>query len=306
MSESNVLTFTCKEQTMKPDGELVTGEEKVFAVRRPSGDIQREGQKVYNRAFRDAVTSGCILRAKLEDFMRDQGMWDDEKQTQVENLNRKISDAERKIRAGGFEYDDAVRLAKENRKTRLKLRGLVSDRTDLDVNTAEGQADNSRFNYFVSACLVYNDTQKPVFRDLDHYLAQSATEQAAIGATKLAQMIYGISDDFEAQYEENKFLREFGLIDDKNRFVNEDGDLVDEDGRLINEDGHFILKDGTLCDMDQNPLDEDGNYIVERKPFLRNGKPIEPPKKKEEPVDEIGPPEDDQADPNEPVEEATA
>jgi hypothetical protein len=272
---------------MQPDGEITTGEEKVFSVRRPTGDVQREGQKVYNRAFRDAVTSGCILRAKLEEFMRDQGMWNDEKAQKLEALNRQISEVERRLQSGGFEVDEAIEIAKKNRKRRAELRKLVSDRTELDVNTAEGQADNARFNYFVSACLVYNDTQKPVFRDLDHYLSQSATEQAALGATKLAQMIYGVSDDFEAKYEENKFLREFGLIDSKNRFINEEGHLVDEDNRLINEDGHYVLADESLCDKDGNPIDEDGNYIVERKPFLRNGKPVEVPNKDEEPEPDL-------------------
>ena len=275
------VVFKCKEQKILPDGALETLGEREFAVRRPTGEQQREGQKVYNRAFTDAISSGCILRARLDEFMRDQGMWDDAKQTQLSELNRKINQGELRLKAGGFEFDEAVKLAKDMRKWRMELRELVANRTELDVNTAEGQADNARFNYFVSVCLVYNDTQKPVFSSLEDYLSQSATEQAVIGATKLAEMLYGLSDDFESQYAENEFLREFGLVDEKNRFINEKGQLVDSEGRLINEDGHYILEDGTLCDIDGNPMDENGNYIVERKPFLKNGKPIEPPQKTE-------------------------
>jgi len=273
------VVFKCKEQRMLPDGTLQTLEEREFAVRKPTGEHQREGQKVYNRAFTDAVSSGCILRAKLDEFMREQGMWNDKKQTQLTELNRKINNGERRLQAGGFEFDEAVKLAKDIKKWRAELRELVANRTELDINTAEGQADNARFNYFVSVCLVYNDTQKPVFNSLEDYLSQSATEQAVIGATKLAQILYGISEDFESKYAENEFLRDFGLIDEKNRFINDKGQLVDAEGRLINEDGHYILEDGTLCDIDGNPMDEDGNYIVERKPFLRNGEPIEPPNK---------------------------
>lgn len=276
-----MLSFTCKEQRVQEDGSIIDGEVKTFAVNKPNSLHQREGQKVYNRAFADAVASGCILRTKLEDFMRSQGVWDDAKQIELRELTQQINSAELRLRTGGFEFDEAVTLAKRVRQLRNNVRDLVATRTDLDVNTAEGQADNARFNYYISVCLVYNDTQKPVFKDMDDYLSQAATEQAAIGAAKLAQILYGLSEDFESKQVENQFLREFGLIDERNRYINSDGHLVDSSGKLINEDGHYVLPDGALCDVNGNPMNDSGDYIVERKPFVKDGKPIEPPKAKE-------------------------
>ena len=37
-------------------------------------------------------------------------------------------------------------------KTQRDMRDLISVRTSLDNHSAEGQADNARFNYLVSAC----------------------------------------------------------------------------------------------------------------------------------------------------------
>lgn len=270
-----LVVFTCKEESYDKDGNIVIGEEKEYCVRKPNAKQLRDGQKVYNRAFSEAISSGCILRSKLEDFMRRQNLWDDEKQAELTSLNKEIISIEHQLTAGGIEFDQAVAIAKKNRRLRTQLRNLLSARTDLDSNTAEGQADNERFNYYVSVCLVYNNTQQPVFKSLDEYVENASTEQAVTGATKLAQMIYDISDDFESRFPENKFFREFGLTDDKNRFIDEQGRLVSPDGKLIDEEGNYITEGGDICDPEGNLLDKDGNYLVERKPFLRNGQPVE-------------------------------
>lgn len=272
------ITFTCKPQFVSPDGTFKQSDTEVtFALRRPTADEQRQAATIYNRTWADAIKSGALLRAKLEDFMEEQGLWDDSVKAKIADIQKEIAHYEDRIEAGGFEFDDAVKLAIKVRQLRDKLRKLVSKRTELDNVTAEGQADNARFNYYVSVCLVYNDTQKSVFSSLEDYNNNASTIQAALGASKFAQMMYGLQENYEAQLPENKFLIEYGLLDDKNRLVNEDGHLIDDDGKLINEDGHYVLPDGRLCDIDGRPMDDQGEYITsERKPFTRNGQPVEP------------------------------
>ena len=158
----------------------------------------------------------------------------------------------------------------------MKLRNLISERMDLDVHTAEGQADNARFNYWVSVCLVYNDSKKPVFSSLEDYLNNSDKDYASEGASKMAELVYNLNSDFENSLEENEFLREFGLVDDKNRLIDNQGRLVDRTGRLVNEEGYYINESGDRVDFDGNLLDENGQYKVERKPFLDDdGNPVE-------------------------------
>lgn len=282
MTKKNILVFSCKEQIIDEEGRIVdTGSVNEYCVRKPNSNQQKEGQKVYNRAFKEALDSGCILRIKLDDFMREQKIWDDSKQEKLMTLNKQITARERKLQAGGFDFDEAVKLAKETRDLRDDLRELVADRTDLDVNTAEGQADNARFNYLLSVCLVYNDTQQPVFNSMDDYLEKAGTRQATTGAEKFAQLWYNLDEDHEGKYEEVKFMREYGIMNNNNHFINENGDLVDSDGRLVNEEGHYILSDGSLCDIDGNPMDENGNYIIEeKKPFTKDGKVVQPKKLK--------------------------
>ena len=282
----NIIVFTCKEQVINEKTGIIedTGKTVEYCVRKPSVAQQKDGQKIYNQTFRDALSSGCILRIKLEDFMREQNVWDDDKQQRLIALNRDINAGERKLRAGGFDFDEATALAKRMRGLRADLRELISDRTELDVNTAEGQADNQRFNYLISVCLVYNDTQQPVFSSLDDYTQNAGTEQAALGAEKFAQLWYNLDEDYEAKYEEIKFMREYGIINKNNHLINEDGELVDFEGRLVDENGRYITKNGDLCDRDGNLVDEEGNLLVEKKPFTRNGKVVEPRVKVEDTV----------------------
>ena len=99
--------------------------------------------------------------------MQQQGLWDDGKQKEFTDLQTKTMGAEQRLAKGGFKLSEAKLLSLELRHLRDQMRQLISTRSELDIHTAEGQADNQRFNYWVSVCLVYNNTKKPVFKDLD-------------------------------------------------------------------------------------------------------------------------------------------
>lgn len=272
-----------KESTAKLKA-TIDGTEHELLVKLPTAEQQREGMRVYNRSFADAAGSGAMLRIELEDFMRKRKLWNDEKQQELADLQTKVNHGQKRIKDGGFDFEEAIELAKSIRKWRMEIRELISERTEMDTVTAEGQADNARFNYYVSCCLVYNDSGKPVFKDMEDYNNNAATDHAAAAATKLARLMYGLAEDYESSLEENEFLKEFGLVDEKNRFVNSEGKLVNEKGDLINEEGRRINDKNELIDDEGNVIDEKGRYVVKnRKPFLgKDGKPMTPPKKKEE------------------------
>lgn len=259
---------------------VIDGKTQEFRVRSPNLNDNREAQKVYNTTFNDAVQSNAILRDKLNDFMKQQGLWDDAKEAELTSLQKEILEGERALAKGGIKLSQARQLAIEMRQKRVAQRELLSTRTSLDSNTAEGQADNARFNYLVSACLVYNDTGKPYFKDLADYL-NSATKPVSIeAASRLASMMYGLDSNFEDTLPENKFLKSYGFVDEKLRLVDDRGRLVDLDGRLIDENGKFIDENGNFVDIDGNPLTKDGEYAFEQQPFLDDdGKPIEENKK---------------------------
>lgn len=253
----------------------VDGVEKEFLVRSPTLENQREAQKIYNQAFTDAIKSKSVVRAKLDDLLEDQGLWNDEKQAKFTELQKDLLDGEKRLAKGGFSLNEAKDLAIKMKSIRDEIRDLISVRTSLDNHSAEGQADNSRFNYLVSVCLVYNDTKQPVYKNMEEYLNSSTEKVAIMGAQNLANMLYGLDNDYESNLPENKFLKKFKFIDEKLRLVDKKGRLIDREGRLIDESGRFIDEEGNFVDKFGNKVDKDGEYLVDSQPFLdENGNPI--------------------------------
>tara|TARA_R100001163_G_scaffold55256_1_gene42678 strand:- start:3130 stop:3990 length:861 start_codon:yes stop_codon:yes gene_type:complete len=258
------------------DFKVIKGKEELeLTVKSPSPKNQRESQKIYNRTFSDALNSGSIVRARLDDVMKEQKLWDDKKEQQYQNIQKNILDNERALAKGGIPLSKAKKHAKEMQELRGQLQTLISERTTLDSHTAEGQADNAKFNFLVSCCVVYKDTNQPYFEGYEDYNKRAIEPAAIIGAQKLANMLYGLDDDFERNLPENKFLHKYKFVDDELRPINSDGRLVDDEGRLIDEYGRFIDDKGNRVDIEGNPLDDDENYKFEFEPFLDdNGKPI--------------------------------
>lgn len=253
----------------------VNEEEKTFTVRSPSLNDQREAQKVYNQAFTDAIKSKSVVRAKMDDLLEEQGLWNDEKQKEYTDLQKELLEGERKLAKGGFALSEAKKMALRMREVRNKIRELISVRTSLDNHSAEGQADNARFNYLVSVCVVYKDSENKYFASLEDYMGRIDDPVALAGAQKLANMIYGLDNNFEKNLPENKFLRKYKFVNDKLRFIDKQGRTVDSEGRLVDETGRYINDAGEFIDKEGNRVDAEGEYVVDAQPFLDDeGNPV--------------------------------
>jgi len=254
----------------------VDGEKVELAIVRPTVKASKGAQLEYNKAFSEAVQSGALLKAKLQNVLIDQGVWSAEKQAQHDTLIESINENEQTLARGGIKLSDAKRIALEMRVKRWRLRELISERTEYESNTAEGQAENARFNYLVSACTVYNDTGQEVYSGVEDYLERSGELFSLEAARVFANMMYGLEDDYEDTLPENKFLKEYNFVNEDLRLVNDDGELVDAEGKRIDKNGRYIDEEGNFVDREGSRVNEDGDYIVEAKPFLDDsGKPVE-------------------------------
>ena len=267
------------------DFSVISKEGKVLnlMVRSPSLEDQKNAGKIYNQTFSDAIKSKAIVRAKLDDVLAEQGLWDSNKQAKFTEYQTIILDGERQLAKGGITLNQAKDIALKMKKTREELKDLISVRTTLDTHTAEGQADNARFNYLVSVCTVYSDTKEQYFKNYEDYLNKATDPVALLAAQNLAGMLYGLENDYEDKLPENKFLKQYKFVDSQLRLINKDGKLVDSEGRLIDESGRFINENGQFVDKNGNLVDQDGDYVVEFKPFLdENGQPVIVEEKKDE------------------------
>lgn len=256
--------------------------EKVFKVKvndaeielksvSPTVEQKKAANLVRNKVFKEQLTDdGAILRIKLNDYLRKQKLWDDEKQFQYDGIIKRIREGEQRLLQGAKflkSVDEAAKLAFEIKGLRRELNELISVRNSIDNITVDAQADDAYFNYLVSACTVYNSNSKPYFSSYNDYLNKGGDEATQKAALMFAELFYGINDDYENNLTENKFLKKWKFIDEKGRRLNKDGKLIDEDGKLVDEEGYYVNENNERVDKDGNRVDNDGNWILEYVPF---------------------------------------
>ena len=188
------------------EGVDLDGNEVEVLLRQPTAKDYRDSQIEYNKAFTTALKSKAPLRQKLVSYMRDQGVWDDEKQTQHDSLISEISALEDKLKGGGIRLSEAREIALSLRGRREDFRELLSEKNALDQNSAEGQADNARFSELIRLCMLDPKSKKPCFMDQKAYDSQAEQPWVVKAASELAGMIYGLDPDYDKNLEENKFL----------------------------------------------------------------------------------------------------
>ena len=264
---------------------------------KPTASQKSQSDKIRNSKFREAVKDGAFLKAELKNVLRGRGQWDDDTEKRFKELGQKIEDGVKRLNEGGFEIEEAKDLAFEIGRWRNEMVQLVSIMSEMADLTAEGQADNTAFDYLVSCCAVYNTGEKagkPVFANYEDYQNRKDEDYAFTIATEVYKTVYGgDNEDVVGSLPEYQFLKEYGFLDEKLRRIDEQGRLINQDGHLIDEDGNLINESGQRVDRYGNLVGEDGKPVLTRKPFLKNGQPIEKVEEKvesveaEEKVDEI-------------------
>lgn len=245
-----------------------------FAVVRPNNKVVQTATLVYNREFRTAIENRAYVRAKIEQVMRDQKLWDDAKQAEYEAVVKRLLTGEKKLAEGGIKLSEGRKIAIDMRQARRELRELNVIRNDLDSKTAEAVAEQGRFNFLVSACTVYNTDEvkrsgTAYFDSADDYESRDNDPVVLPAAQNFGRLYYGLEDDYEAKLPENKFLLKYGFCDEKLRLVRKtDKRLIDERDRLVDEKGRLVNERSELVDSDGNLLTEDGDYKVDEKPFI--------------------------------------
>jgi len=262
MGIKNERVFTVKDVELK--------------VRRPDLEEIREGNRIHTKAFKDALDSGAILSMKLDDVLKEQGLWDDSKELEIKTLQIELSELEVRLLKGGIKLSDAEKIAFDMIDKRDKIKEIFAVKLIYSSKTAESIADDARTDYLLSVCLVYNTKEaKPYFKDLADYLNNQNSPVSIQGYREFLYLMNDTDDNPEQTLTEYKFLKKYKRIDDKLRLINKDGHLVDRVGRLIDENGRFIDSTGKFVDLNGNPVDEHGNYNFVEAAFLDDdGNPL--------------------------------
>ena len=248
------------------------GKEKTVYVIKPTTKHMAGARKAAGKAVKLAIEEGCYFREKLDKVMREQGLWDDEQQKRVDELNEKVSLNVKKLKKGNMDLEEAKKLALQIKQDRAESLILLAKTRELDSFTIEGQSENASFEYLLSQCIV-NEEGNPIFANVDEYLENSTEPYIGDAAAKLSELVYGLDSNWEKKLPENEFLIKYKFCNEDLNLINEEGKRVSINGKLIDENGRYVDNNGKHIDIDGDEIDEDGDY-VDFKPFTKNGEPV--------------------------------
>lgn len=252
-------------------------------VVRPSNDVNKAADRYRAKIWNQCLVDGILTRKELEKVLKDRGIFGEEKINEERDISQKIQDLEKKLYHGDgtgkkMKLSEGKEIAIEMRRLRIKLRNLISERLSFEENTAEALSDNSKFDFIVSSCS-YKEDGSRAYSSIEDYNQRSSDEFSFAAASALAEMLYQIDPKIEQSLPENKWLKQFEMVDENLNLV-KDGVLVDTKGRRINEFGFYIDDNGNRVDVDGNPLDEFGNYVISVKYEDDETTPVATKKKK--------------------------
>ena len=266
------------------------GKEIELVVSTPTTKQSLEAEKVYKKAFRQALEEGAMLRKKLNMYMIDQGIWTDKQEKEYVDVIKEINLLDYQLNKGKntegekLKISEAKEMALSLRDKREEFKDLISERQNLDHLTAEGQADAEKFSYLVFVCTKDFLSQKPFYTDFNDYQEKS-NDQASVDAAKhVGELVYEIDPEYENSLTENRFLKRLNFVDDKNQLIDKDGRPIDREGNRLDEFGYILNEDGKRININELPiLEKDDN--VEKAEFeddlgVLTIKEEEPPKRK--------------------------
>lgn len=253
-----------KEKTVEV--ELDDGTKVSILVKKPSSNLLTKAQKLGAKVWTDSVKEGLFTKLSLSEFMRKQGIWDDDKSNRQALLTSEIQRLEREIALGvggkKLKVSEGKQRALDLRRARNNLRELIAERIGLESNTAEGLSDNAKFNFLVAHCTYYENGEK-VYNSLSEYEEKSDDPVAFSAAAALGEMIYNLDKSYEESLPENQFLKKFNLVDKDLALVDQEGNRVDVDGTRVNDKGWLINANGERIDRDGNLLSDEGQLILQ-------------------------------------------
>jgi hypothetical protein len=278
-----MVTFTVK-VPVDPDNENNKETKEVeLDAHSPNLREMNLAQMAYNRGLDVALRSKAPFRIEVENLLKERKVWTEVNEKKFKELQTEISKKAYKLKAGGMKFSEARDLALEIRKDRSKLVNLTAPRRQLDLSTAEAQAEVARFNWFVANCVVYNKTGKYFFEGetdeerVEDYLEKGNTEYAQECAKRFSMLQYGVDPDAEKKLEENQFLLKYKFVRPSDlKLIDRQGNLIDEDGQFVDEEGYVLDKPGgSRVNHSGAPINKEGEIQIETAPFTDDaGNPV--------------------------------
>lgn len=184
-----------------------------LSVRRPTNKEIEIADWEYSRYFNKAVTQGIVPETRMLQLLKEQGVWTDEDEKEIEELQKELIELEleiKKIHTDTRNYNELVEIRGDIKNIREKLLSKRTAKQQYLTHTAENKSDDHRTRVLTSFVTEYASGPKKgksFFKDFDDMT--SFRDQGVVLACLMNYMTFssGLSVNFmNREYIEDKVM----------------------------------------------------------------------------------------------------
>lgn len=233
---------------MRKEFEIANNEGKVVKLTTKALQYKdfEEADKVYALKVASLMreNSKFLLRQNLDQYLRDAGVWSEEDDNKLTELNKDVDRLLDQIRKGGQKLSEGRKLCIEVMDKRKEMIKVSEKRRAFENITVEFLAEQEKMDYIIYLATVYADSGKNYWESLDALKEDKRTHAYEQAYLSVLDKFFGVDGEFEKRLPENKWLKKYGFVDEDLNYVDrKTGTKVDRDGNPIQSLQDQIIKE---------------------------------------------------------------
>ncbi len=239
------------------------GIEVKLAVRQPNIQDHDDADMVYSvklaTLIREPKNKRLLLRSELDAFLKESNTWTTKDEELISKLRKDIDKDLKKLKKGGIKKSEGRKIAIGIADKRGEIYTLNKKRQIFDDVTIENVSENEKIGYFIYTCTVLAENGEKYWSSFEDMNIDKESDVYKQASRLIINQIYGLSDDWEKNTPENKWLQ-------KNLFINNELFFIDpKTGEAVDRDGISLKKIQEEAIKEVNDLYGD---IEEETPFI--------------------------------------
>jgi hypothetical protein len=168
-----------------------------------------ELDKFYRKIFSECIREGIMTEAEAKKRFAESGAWTKEEETEIQVLIQKLAFNSAKLGLMKELNDESSELISSIQEDRSEMFELISRKTELLSNTAEGMANEQKVFKYIALCLCDKEGLN-LFgseEELEKYASDNSDDFSVV-VQEAYSIVYGVdySKDLTADWAEVQFL----------------------------------------------------------------------------------------------------
>ena len=170
--------------------------DREFSLGEPSQSQIFELDKFYRKVFSECIREGIMTEAEAKKRFEESGAWTKSDESEIQKLMNLVAFDSAMLSQREDLDDDTADLIEKIQQNRSNLFELISRKTELLSNTAEGMSNEQKVFQYMLLCLRDEDGKR-VFLSKEEIeeFSKSNPEELSVLAENAYAKVYGIEED---------------------------------------------------------------------------------------------------------------